>query len=208
MGKCLGMAMVCVCVATGACSTVHEELPTRPGPSEGVSGGPLVPDAPTSPPVPTPEVPVPPPAPGGGGGSGSGEVAGFCGDPAPPSVSRIKIGTLSGRPGRRVLNSTPLVGPDAAYCQLIGYTDGRLYCPVRPEGHPERVACEAAQVGHAADTGRIGPTWTADGQPCQGQTGGASCQNHPDNQFLVIAYGAGTFEACTATGVCGRYVVP
>jgi hypothetical protein len=107
-----------------------------------------------------------------------------------------------------VLNATPLVGPDGVYCRLIGYSDGRLYCPVRPDGHPEREACEALQVGRATDTGRIGPTWTANGAPCLGRGGAVSCANHPDNQFLAISYGAGIFRACIAGGICGDYVAP
>jgi hypothetical protein len=109
---------------------------------------------------------------------------------------------------RVVLDSTPLVGPDAAYCRSIGFSDGRSYCPLRAEGDPQRLACEAAGVGRASDTGRIGPTWAADGRPCQGSGPGASCLNHPDNQFLVFAYGAGTFRACTASGVCGQISLP
>jgi hypothetical protein len=205
MGKRLCLA-VCVCALTGACSTIREELPSQTDSSEALADGSLIPDAPNPTPTPTPEVPPLPADPGGGGGSGV--LIGFCGGPAPPSISRVKVAVLNTQPARRVLNATPLVGPDEAYCRLIGYTDGRLFCPVRPEGHPEREACEALQVGRATDTGRAGPTWTADGRPCLGRTGGASCQNHPDNQFLVIAFGTGIFEACTASGTCGRYAAP
>jgi hypothetical protein len=106
-----------------------------------------------------------------------------------------------------VLDATPLVGPDAAYCLAIGYPDGRRYCPVLPEGHPERAACEAMLVGRARDTGRAGPTWSAAGRPCSGSDGSPSCENHPDNQYLVFAYGTGTFGACAASGVCGQLVV-
>jgi hypothetical protein len=207
MGKHLGLA-VCVCVLTGACSTVHEELPSQSETSQALADGSLIPDAPTPTPTPTPGLTAPPAYPGGGDAGGSGGFVGSCGEPSPPSISRVRIGVLHTQTERQVLNSTPLVGPDGAYCRLIGYTDGRLFCPVRPDGHPERQACEALLVGHATDTGRVGPTWTAERRPCRGRTGGASCQNHPDNQFLVIAYGAGTFEACTASGTCGRYVVP
>lgn len=198
MGKRLGLAG-CLCVVMGACSTAHEELPTLPGPSEAS----LIPNEPTATPTPPPAVAPLPANPGGGGAGG---LSGSCGPPAPPSISRVNISVLRTQPARRLLNATPIVGPDGAYCRLIGYTDGRLFCPVRPDGHPEREACEAFQVGPATDTGRIGPTWTANGHPCLGNTGGTSCLNHSDNQFLVFAYGAGTFKACTAGGTCGRYV--
>jgi hypothetical protein len=109
---------------------------------------------------------------------------------------------------RALLDATPLVGPDAEYCQRIGFTDGRSFCPVRPEGHPERQACEAARVGSASDTGRAGPTWSANGRPCNGLDGGVSCANHPGNQYLAYAYGAGRFRACAASGVCGEISLP
>ncbi len=138
--------------------------------------------------------------PGGGGGDGD---PGTCGAPVPPPVSRIALKIYNSSGDRVTLDSTPQVGPDAAYCRAIGYTDGRSFCPVRPEGHPERLACEAARVGRAADTGRVGPTWTANGQPCTGPKPGASCANHGSNQFFVFAYGSGTFRACAASGACG-----
>ena len=36
---------------------------------------------------------------------------------------------------------------DAAYCAAIGFTDGRIDCPVRQEGDPLRATCEAEVVG-------------------------------------------------------------
>jgi hypothetical protein len=103
---------------------------------------------------------------------------------------------------RLTLDATPLVGPNADYCRLIGFTDGRQFCPPRPEGHPERGLCDAVLVGTAQDTGRTGPTWTAGGAGC-GQQSLPYCVNHDSNQFLVFAYGSGTFRACAASGVCG-----
>jgi hypothetical protein len=204
-------------VAAAACKTIREELPTQPGPSDeaqtSLAGGPLIPAAPTPSPSPTPEDDGPLPAtPGaGGGGGGSGEGGGgsaACGEPVPPGISRVNVKVFAQQPDRVILDATPLVGPDETFCQLIGYTDGRLFCPVRPPGHPERTACEALRVGAAADTGRIGPTWSAEGRPCQGQSPGASCLNHPDNQYLLFAYGAGTFRACAAGGTCGQITLP
>ena len=199
----LSGVMISVCVVAGACSGAPEELPTHPR----VADASLIPDEPTPNPNPTPEVAPLPANPGGGGGSGTSGLSGSCGEPAPPSLTRVKVTVLNVQPPQRVLDATPLVGPDGAYCRLIGYTDGRLYCPLRPEGHPERSACEALQVGRATDTGRIGPTWTAGGRPCLGRTGGISCLNHPENQFLVITYGTGTFQACIDGGICQRFVV-
>ncbi len=98
-----------------------------------------------------------------------------CGKPYPPPISRFNAKVhVPGQPA--LLDSTPLVA-DLAYCNLIGYTD-RAFCPVRMEGSPERVACEAWAVGNARDTGRAGPTWTRmpEGTPCTGPASG--CSNH------------------------------
>jgi hypothetical protein len=108
---------------------------------------------------------------------------------------------------RLVLDSTALVGPDADYCKKIGYTDGRRYCPSRQEGSPELYGCDGYLVGVSPDTGRMGPTWTRNGMPCSGWET-ALCANHEDNQFLVSAYGPGTYTACTQSGVCGSLTIP
>jgi hypothetical protein len=99
----------------------------------------------TAAPDPTPDPSIPP--------AGSG-----CGQPYPPPISQLKVKNHFHTPQYWIIDSTPLVGPDLGYCREIGFTDGRSYCPVRPEGHPERVACEAWAVGTAEDTGKPGPT--------------------------------------------------
>ena len=84
---------------------------------------------------------------GGWSGSGFGKVIGChrektaaaCGDPSPGLV--VKAGLhLTGRKPQRTYDSRLLVGP-RSYCDAAGFT-GRNTCPVRPEGHPEREACE------------------------------------------------------------------
>jgi hypothetical protein len=124
-----------------------------------------------------------------------------CGRPFPPPISRVKL-KVHFRSGEYwTLNSTPLVGHDPTYCAEIGYTDGRTLCPVRPEGHPERIACEAWAVGEAVDTGRVGPTWALEDNYCTGPESG--CQNAADNQFLLWAYASGRYSACVSNGACG-----
>jgi hypothetical protein len=102
------------------------------------------------------------------------------------------------------LDSTPLVGPDADYCRIVGFTDGRRFCPVRPEGHPERFACEQMISGKAVDTGRYGPTWRRDGALCDGSV---NCANHPDNQYLLWAFKSGMYTACFQEIYCGDVLV-
>ncbi len=191
------MALACA-AALVACHDGQSSPPELPDATS------LIPTAPAPQPsaTPTPQPPSEDPLPGIPGGGGDGN-AGTCGPPVPPPVTRISVKVYSTGGGHVTLDSTPLVGPDLAYCREIGYTDGRSFCPVRPDGHPERLACEAARIGRASDTGRIGPTWTANGAACTGPREGASCANHGSNQFFVYAYGSGSFRACAESGVCG-----
>jgi hypothetical protein len=103
-----------------------------------------------------------------------------------------------------VLDSTPIVGPDIGYCASIGFPD-RATCPVRPEGNPEREACELYVTGRAVDTGRPGPTWTRGPSFCKGSATG--CENHPDNQYQLLVFSGGTYRACGRNGVCGEVEV-
>jgi len=124
-----------------------------------------------------------------------------CGRPYPPPISRVKLKVHFRGGDFWTLNATPLVGHDAVYCAAIGFTDGRSLCPVRPEGHPERIACEEWAVGEALDTGRVGPTWWLEDELCSGPESG--CQNGPDNQYLLWAYDSGSYKACASNKACG-----
>jgi len=131
-----------------------------------------------------------------------------CRKPYPPPISRFNSKVHYKQRDYWMLDSTPIVGPDANYCRAIGYTDGRGYCPVRPEGAPDRVACEFWRVGRAADTGQPGPTWTLL-KPntlkltyCTGVEAG--CERQPDNAFQVHAIAGGLYKVCTEDGVCGQ----
>jgi hypothetical protein len=176
-------------------------LPVVPGPSPTPKPSPT-PAAPTPNPAPTPgPTPTPTPAPGP---TDPNVDPSSCKNPIPGPVSRINVTVHIVGANRLILDSTPLVGPDAGYCKAVGFLDGRRYCPTRPEGHPQHTACDALAVGISPDTGRVGPTWHYNGGPCVG----GPCENHPDNQFLVMAFKPGTFEACILrTGVCGAITV-
>jgi len=209
MKRLLFACLLATPIVAGSCG--EAKAPVEPEPLPNAAA--LIPSAPAPQPTPTPtpgavpeEEPVPA-SPGRPADAGAVTSA-ACGAPAPPAVTQVNVKVHGGQADRVLLDSTPLVGPDAVYCRQIGFTDGRLFCPVRPEGHPERAACEAALVGYAADTGRAGPTWSANGKGCEGADGGASCLNHPDNQFQAFAYGAGRFRACAASGVCGEITLP
>jgi hypothetical protein len=186
------------------CQTITEKLPTkateptmtipipffplsspaptpRPSPTAGAPS-PAPTAAPTPAPTPPP-TPAPTPPPSGGAG---------CGPPLPGPIGRVWAVVHIKGPNITTLDSTLLVGPDADYCRKVGFTDGRRFCPVRPEGHPERGPCEQMISGKAEDTGRYGPTWRREGALCDGVV----CQNHPDNQYLLWAFKSGTYQAC------------
>jgi len=59
---------------------------------------------------------------------------------ATPLVGQHASGT--GAPG-----STATCRRDSDYCRLIGFDDGRGYCPARQEGHPDRGTCDYAVTG-------------------------------------------------------------
>jgi hypothetical protein len=158
-----------------------------------VLGGP----APKASPTPTSEAtPQPSPTPGSTEGSGG------CGSPLPPALADLNVKVHQRGDDAWILDSTPLVGPDATYCAKIGFTDGRAVCPVRPEGNPERQACELYVTGRATDTGRPGPTWTFGGRLCTGRASG--CENSGENQYQLRIFQGGVFKACGRNGVCGE----
>ncbi len=132
-------------------------------------------------------------------------VGSGCGRPYPPSVHHLNVELHIPYGDYALLDSTPIVGPDSAFCAAIGFTDGRSFCPVRMEGSPERSACEGWRVGNAQDTGRPGPTWTRAGKYCTGQASG--CDNEPANQYQLRAYVNGTYMACAQNGACGKVEV-
>jgi len=169
----LSAALLAGCGGGG--SATPDSLPPTPAPSPSAT--------------PTPE-PTPEPTP-----------AAHCPRPLPPPISRVKVRVLYKNREYWTLDATPLVGPDPVYCKKIGYTDGRVFCTVRPEGDPERSDCEAYAVGFAEDTGRPGPTWTRGGQLCTGPD--SLCQNTPDNQFQLWIFRGAVYTACVENGTCG-----
>jgi hypothetical protein len=129
-----------------------------------------------------------------------------CGRPFPPPVSRFNCKVHLKGGGFYTLDSTPMVGPDCAYCASIGFTDGRCFCSVRAHGAPDRIACENWRVGKARDTGRPGPTWTKeDGSFCTGPESG--CANSPDNQYQLWAYEHGRYKVESENGASCTVVV-
>jgi hypothetical protein len=207
--RALGALLAASCLLAWACGSLPDETPTQPDPppqpvaatptaepNPNPTGTPVL-GGPAPKATPTPEAtPQPSPTPGSTEGSGA------CGSPLPPALSALKVKVHLRGAEAWILDSTPLVGPDATYCAKIGFTDGRSVCPVRPEGHPEREACELYVTGRAADTGRPGPTWTFGGRFCTGRSSG--CENSAENQYQLRVFQGGVFRACGRNGVCGE----
>jgi hypothetical protein len=129
-------------------------------------------------------------------------AAGGCGLPHPPPIAGFSSGTRLAGEGVVEIDAAAIVGPDVRYCSEVGFPDGRSLCTVRLDGDPDRDSCQDQAVGRSRDTGRLGPTWTVDGQLCRG-LGVNGCANHPDDQYRLRVSRPGTYLMCAANGACG-----
>jgi hypothetical protein len=211
-----GAGLFLAVVTLAACTRlITEELPTQPvGP-----GGPSVPATPTpttistpipvSTPAPTPTptiIPTPTPSPTGPPTPDPSTSACV---PEPPPLARVNVKVHSDQGVKKVLDSAPIVcsgGAFEGFCEKMMNDPSRRCCPPRPEGHPQRVACDELLMGRARDSGRVGPTWTLNGRGCVSGDSNAlpRCVNHPDNQYLLFAFGPGRYSACSEGGACGE----
>lgn len=146
--------------------------------------------SPTVTPTPTPIVSTPTPTPT--------PVALAC-NPTPPPLRYVRVKIAQNIGYRKQLDSKPQVENVDNYCQRVGLSGN--FCDTRPEGHPEREACDFMAMGKARDTGRYGPTWYYEDKLCAAGPDTPGCTNHESNQFLVIAKGPGRYEACAAEDV-------
>ena len=158
-------------IAIISCGGSSPSPPTSPTPAPTV--------APTPQPTPTPLAPL------------------TC-DPTPPPLHGVKVKVHSDSGFRKTMDSRPLVVDIDNYCQRTGQ-DG-YFCFTRLEGDPQQADCDRMAMG-IADTGRYGPTWTFDDVPCTDDGSEPGCYHHPSNQFLVIAKGDGSVQACAAEDV-------
>ena len=158
----------------------------------GGSSSPSQPATPTPGPTPTP-VPTPTP--------GIVLPPGMTCSPTPPPLYGMKVSIFDDSSPPIILDSKPLVTNVEGYSARVG-TGGETqkFCETRPEGHPERTACDYLMTGKSPATGRWGPTWTWNGKPCDGENF-TSCANHQDNQFMAVAKTTGQYEACASSEV-------
>jgi hypothetical protein len=152
-------------------------------------GGASSPAQPLPAPTPTP-TPAPTPTPS----LASQLPPGLVCDPTPPPLYGLRLKQHNAR----TLDSRPQVINVNNYCARAGFDPGSKFCYTREEGDPQATACDYLAVGKASDTGRWGPTWSLNNQPCVANGG---CTNHPDNQFLVLMNADGTYLACVAPEV-------
>jgi hypothetical protein len=161
---------------------------------------------PTAPPAP---VPTPVPVPSATPDPDVPPAGSACGKPYPPPITRLRVKIHLKDRDYWTIDSTPLVGPDAAYCSSVGFTDGRTICPLRAEGAEDRSACEEWRAGTDQGTGKPGPTWshieygTGKVSSC-GSAPDAPCDHHPNGPFTVKAFRGGVYRVCTELGACGE----
>ncbi|HUL76184.1 MAG TPA: hypothetical protein VL691_02895 [Vicinamibacteria bacterium] len=123
--------------------------------------------------------------------------AGMVCDPTPPPLLRMQLKIHSDDGGRYVLDSKPVVPNVDHYCDRVGFGKWK-FCDTRPEGDPQRTACNDPAQGRASDGVRWGPTWYYGTELCTQST---ECALHESNQFMAIAHHNGTFYACAADTV-------
>jgi hypothetical protein len=113
-------------------------------------------------------------------------------DPTPPPLLRLNIKIHARDGNRTILDSKPVVTNVDGYCDRVGFGDWK-FCDTRPEGHPQRAACDYLATGKA-ENGRWGPTWFLGMDNCGAKP--EECADHPNEQFMTIAKKKGTYEAC------------
>ena len=155
-------------------------------PSPSTPPNPAGPAAPVATPTPIP-VPTPTPTP----------AAIACGKPTPPPLHTFRVKVQTDLGYKKVLDSRVLVGEDATYCSALGYP-GNIFV-VRDENAPDAVTCGNLVAGLSSQTGRYGPNWYWNDEPCRPAGEGGDdpgCKQHPTNQYMIFAFGPGTYTAC------------
>lgn len=123
----------------------------------------------------------------------------LCSGPTPGPLTAWRVELHSVGPNWALIDATPLVGPDADYCESAGWTDHRRYCPPRPEGTPEPIvrACLDLVVGPRP----AWPSWSGEGfEPTDNPY---QVRFRPQGRAVVDVAGSnGAFSsmACTAAG--------
>jgi len=162
-------------------------------------------------PVPTPVIVAPTPTPTPTPKAAPALPAGMvCSEPTPPPILRMNV-KIHGYEGNRIVfDSKPIVPNTDGYCDKVGFGDWK-YCDTRPEGTPQRAACDYLAAGYSEEAGRWGPTWYFNGKLCG--TDPTQCANHPSEQFMTIGKAPGIYEVCASDLVkvapggsrCGTY---
>jgi hypothetical protein len=125
--------------------------------------------------------------------------AGLSCSPTPPPLYGIGIKVHAGDGTRNVLDSRPVVWDTDDYCERTGQGSG-YFCYARVEGDPQAPDCDRMAVGRAQN-GNWGPTWFWESRLCPTDTN-PGCSDYPaGNQFMLIAKGPGTYEACAAANI-------
>lgn len=116
-----------------------------------------------------------------------------CPLPHPGPVTKVGIKVHAVGPNWTTIDTTEFHGPDADFCRLAGWTDGRKFCPVRPEGHPDLRVCTLAYESNP----QFNVQWPHN--PGEYRT-------NPDNGFqLQVRRGTqASVQACVDVYVCSE----
>lgn len=120
--------------------------------------------------------------------------------PYVPSLDKLKpVIHNHPEPDKWILDVTAKTNDDF-FCKDHGFTGSP--CALGQEGDPMRLICETAVLGTDPEDGRPGPHWAQ-------VSGDGTIRKHPDNAWLAIVRGTGTFKACgnKAPILCGEITI-
>lgn len=108
-----------------------------------------------------------------------------------PDVVKFRLHDKGDRPKGRLVDATPISGPDEEFCARMGFLDpdgsGQSFCPLGQEGSLQRSQCESLN----------GPyIWTLDGVVQDDLVDG--------NQLQVALHGLGIAKICARNGACSE----
>ena len=129
--------------------------------------------------------------------------------PCPKAVAKFRIHDKGPRPKGRILDATPVAGPNEDWCVSQGFLDpdgsGQSFCPLGPEEPAaQRLYCEKELGPYAW---QIQPEGAAHPQICGSD--GSPCDYNGGNQLQMVIQGQPNFKGlvriCAAkTGECSE----
>ena len=133
-------------------------------------------------------------------------VGSGCGRPYPPPVHDFGAKVHVHRVEFDLLDSTPIVGPDAASAPRSATATAGSSVPCAARTAPSASPCETWRVGVAEGHGPAGPDLDAQ-RALLHQPGQRLRELQPTNQYQLLVYLSGTYRVCAENGACGEVTV-